>query len=205
MTDWNTLYDGPFIDNIVIKNGSTTLFSDNAESGDAKWTYSAPWERNDGFKRYTHNYYLQWRNVSPTGGYDRSLSDSRWRFGPANTGLLVWYNNNLYTDNEILYYLQDSPGFGPKGVMLVVDAHPEPYRDPYVVTNGYPNEAANLFTRSLMRDAPFSLLKAVDFQMSASYVHDPATIFTGYPARQSIQRQPRVLSWSRVRIARSRV
>ena len=57
-----------------------------------------------------------------TGGYDSALGDPRFRYGPTNTGLLVWYNNNFYTDNEIYNYLHDSPSFGPKGTMLVVDA-----------------------------------------------------------------------------------
>ncbi len=65
-----------------------------------------------------------------TGGYDSGLGDPRFRFGPTNTGLLVWYNNNFYSDNEIFNYLTDYPGFGPKGKMLVVDSHPEPYRYP---------------------------------------------------------------------------
>ena len=94
-----------------------------------------------------HNYYLQWRNVSATGGYDSALGDPRWRYGPANTGLLVWYNNNFYTDNEVFNYLTDYLGFGPKGRMLVVDSHPDPYRDPDLVAQGYNNEAGNLARR----------------------------------------------------------
>ena len=73
------------------------LFSDDAESGDANWTYAAPWERSNGTQTFTHNFYLQWRNVNANGGYDSALGDPRWRFGPANTGLLVWYNNNFYS------------------------------------------------------------------------------------------------------------
>ena len=60
--------------------------------------------RNDGNEIFTHNYYLQFRNVTSSGGYDSALGDSRWRFGPANSGLLVWYNNNFYQDNEIVNY-----------------------------------------------------------------------------------------------------
>ena len=92
-----------------------TLFADDAEGGDANWIYAAPWQRNDGTQTFTHNFYLQWRNVNATGGYDSALGDSRWRFGPANTGLLVWYNNNFYTDNEIFNYLTDYPSFGAQG------------------------------------------------------------------------------------------
>lgn len=182
MTDWGTVENGAFVDDIVITAGETVLFSDDGETANSNWMYQAPWERNAGVQKTSHNLYLQWRNVSSTGGYDRALGDPMWRFGPANTGLLVWYNNNRYTDNEILYYLTDGPGFGPKGRMLVVDAHPEPYRDPYWVAYGYNNEAGNLSPRSLMRDAPFSLNKCVDFTMDADYVVSPTTVFEGYPA-----------------------
>jgi immune inhibitor A len=137
MTDWGTTYEGPFVDNVKVVAGPTTLFADDAEGGDAKWTYAAPWQRSSGRQTFTHNFYLQWRNVSKTGGYDESLGDARWRFGPANTGLLVWYNNNFYNDNEIFNYLTDFPGYGPKGKMLVVDSHPEPYRYPDLVAQGY--------------------------------------------------------------------
>ena len=182
MTDWGTLGAGPFIDDILVSSGSTTTFYDNAESGDGNWSYAAPWTRNSGCQSFTHAYYLQWRNVATNGGYDSSLGDARWRFGPANSGLLVWYNNDFYTDNEVFNYLNDYPGFGPKGRMLVVDAHPEPYRDPYWVAAGYSNEGANVSHRSLMRDAPFSLDPSVGFTMQAGYVADTNTYFAGRPA-----------------------
>ena len=144
MTDPATTFTGPFVDNVTVAAGATTLFADDAESGDAKWTYAAPWQRSNGLQPFTHNFYLQWRNVSATGGYDSALGDSRWRYGPANTGLLVWYNNNYYSDNEVFNYLTDYFGFGPKGRMLVLDSHSDPYRDPELVAKGYANEGGNL-------------------------------------------------------------
>ena len=66
--------------------------------------------------------------------------------------------------------------------MLVVDAHPEPYRDPYYVAQGYNNEGANVNTRSLMRDAAFSLFDSVGFTMKApDWVYED-TLFEGRPA-----------------------
>jgi immune inhibitor A len=110
MTDWGTTGAGPFVDNIEVGG-----FSDDAESGDVNWEYQAPWERSDGTMAFNHNFYLQWRNTDPTSdNYDSALGEERWRFGPANTGLLVWYNNNFYSDNEIYNYLEDDYGFGPK-------------------------------------------------------------------------------------------
>ena len=70
------------MDNVKVVAGADTLFADDAESGDAKWTYAAPWQRSTGMQCFSHNYYLQWRNVGPTGGYDSGLGDPRFRYGP---------------------------------------------------------------------------------------------------------------------------
>ena len=179
MTDWGTTYEGPFIDNVTVTSASGTVFADDAEAGDANWTYDAPWTRNPGFYPVSHNYYVQWRNTNPNGGYDSALGDSRWRYGPANTGLVMWYNNNAYTDNEVYHYLEDGPSFGPKGRMLVIDSHPDPYRDP---NNPYPNAIANVPSRSQMRDATFTLQDTVDFTMTAGTGVVSTTHFAGRPA-----------------------
>jgi immune inhibitor A len=179
MTDWGTTYEGPFVDSVAVAGNAGVIFSDNAEAGDAKWTYVAPWVRSDGTKPFTHNYYAQWRNTNTNGGYDSSLGDARWRFGPANTGLLMWYNNNAYTDNEIYNYLEDYPSFGPKGRMLVIDSHPEPYRDP---NNVFPNAISNVTSRSQMRDAPFTLQPTVGFTFTAASGIVTDTFFAGRPA-----------------------
>ncbi len=188
MTDWGTTGAGPFVDMVQVKSGASVLFSDDAESGDAKWTYAAPWQRSSGTQSFTHNYYLQWRNVSKSGGYDESLGDARWRFGPANTGLLVWYNNNFYNDNEIFNYLTDFPGYGPKGKMLVVDSHPEPYRYPDLVAQGYNNEGGNLASRGQMRDAPFSLNASISFTNTDPYgwANVPTPKPYNYPGRPAV-------------------
>ena len=135
----------------------------------------------DGPGGYTHNFYLQWRNTSLSGGYDQALGDPRFRFGPVNSGLLVWYQNDRYGDNSIRNYLNDPPSFGPKGKLLVVDAHPEPYLDPYWAARGIENERGIVFSRGLMRDAPFSRLPAVDFDLDPPFAYEPAS-FVGRPA-----------------------
>lgn len=180
MTDWGTSLDGSFVDQVKVGTAAQSFFSDDAEAGDANWTYSGEWVRSTGFKSFSQNFYLQWRNVNNNGGYDNALGDARFRYGPANTGLLVWYNNNYYTDNEIFNYLTDWPSYGPKGRMLVVEAHGDPYRDPYWVAQGYNNEGGNTPHRGLMRDAPFTVVPTVDFTQTTG-VYSP-THFAGRPA-----------------------
>lgn len=167
---------GPFVDDVLVSSRGVVLFRDDAESGPGRWSYADGWDRVRSTRLVSHSLYLQWRNTSPTGGYDATLGDARGPYGPAPSGLLVWYNNNLYTDNEIPKYLTDGPSFGPKGRMLLFDAHPEPYRDAVKVALGFPNEAANLLHRAQMRDAPFSLRGA------------PAFVFEGasYPGRPGV-------------------
>ena len=58
--------------------------------------------------------------------------------------MLVWYNNNGYTDNEVFDYLTDYPGFGPKGRMLVVDANPDRTAIRTMLWETFPNEGANI-------------------------------------------------------------
>ncbi len=197
MTDWATEYAGPFIDDITVTSGATTLFSDGAEAGPGNWNFADEFQINDGFKSFEQAYYLQWRNVAANGGYDSSLGDPRYRYGPTNTGLLVWYNNGMYADNEIFgARLVDFPSFGPKGQMLVVDANSDPYRDPDVVAAGFANEGANLPHRSLMRDAPFSLNDSVDFlyggkkydgRLLVDYFDDALGY---YPGSENVKRGP---------------
>lgn len=188
MTDWGTQYAGPFIDDIAVKTLGTQpaiLFSDGAEVSGDNWTYTNPFQRTDGTVPFTHNYYLQWRNTTATGGYDSGLGDNRYRFGPVNSGLLVWYNNNYYTDNEVANYLTDYPSFGPKGRMLVLDSHPDPLRDPYYVSTGYDNEGGNLSHRSLMRDATFSLNNTNAFAANPPYTVNTNTTFASQPGVSS--------------------
>jgi len=169
MTDWGTTYTGAFVDNVAVTADGSTIFVDDAEMGDAKWSYEEPWQRSDGTQAFTHNYYLQWRNVGENGGYDSAMGDPRWRFGPANSGLLVWYNNNFYTDNEIYNYVGDAYGFGPKGRMLVVDSHSYPYRNPALQGNWLGQEHTNLTTRGQMRDAPFTIQDTVGFWYNGTW------------------------------------
>ncbi len=181
MTDWGTTFAGPYLDDVLISAENQTVFSDGAESGDANWIYGGTWERNSGTRAFSHAYYLQWRDISQ--GADLGLSGANFEFGPANSGLAVWYENESYPDNEIYRYLCDLPSFGPKGRMLLVDSQPDPYRDPDGIARGFNNEGANLASAGLMRDAPFSRQGSTGFTMFSylsNLAHDET--FVGRPA-----------------------
>lgn len=182
MTDWGTTYSGPFIDNVKVMAGDTAIFSDDAETDSGLWNFTAPFVRNNGSQTFNQRFYLQWRNVGEDGGYDSALGDPRWRYGPANTGLTVWYENTFYGDNEIWQHLTDGVSWGPKGRMLVVDSHPEPYRDPAWVSAGYPNTIANTEARGQMRDATFSLTDTPSFTFASTMPGVGPVNYTGRSA-----------------------
>jgi immune inhibitor A len=197
VTDVTMVLAGAFLDDIRIVDGANVLFADDAESTDAKWSLAAPWAKSAGFQSYQHSYYLQWRNTSPeSGGFDSALTAQGWRYAPAAGGLLVWYNNRFYTDNELTSYLRDPPSFGPKGMMLLVDAHPDPYRDPLRIYQGYANEGANAAVRSQVRDAAFSLVDYPAFNLfGVRYEGRPAVpLFSDargyYPGAEHVSRGP---------------
>jgi len=176
--------EGPFVDDVAVRAGTQLLLADDAESEQNLWNYQAPWMRTSGASPagYTHNYYLQWRNTTTSGGYDQALGDTRFRFGPAGTGLIVWYQDDRFGDNSILDHLKDPPSFGPKGKLLVVDAHPDPEMDPYWVARGITDERGIVFSRGSMRDAAFSRWPTPGHHLEPPFAFEPAD-FAGRPAQ----------------------
>jgi immune inhibitor A len=125
-TDSGTTWPGFTADVINVNADGASIFSDDVESGDNGWTAV-------GFTRYAgsvtgdyDNYYIaENRNYV---GYDAGLRTSPYNFYdlanhpntvehfPYQNGLLVWYYNTFYTDNDTLAH----PG---EGLILPVDSH----------------------------------------------------------------------------------
>ncbi len=137
-TDGGTNGAGAFIDDIATTVGSTTT-TDGAESATSVWTPS-------GFTRMTgtdtkvasHYYLAESRRYS---GYDTTLKQGPYNFGfgprqpdrverfPFQDGVLVWYVDNEFTDNNVSAH----PG---AGLVLPVDAHATPMTWPDGVAVG---------------------------------------------------------------------
>ncbi len=168
---------GLFVDDISIKAGTTTVFTDGAENGLNGWTAT-------GFSivggsvvnKYDQFYLASYRTYE---SYDRYLKTGPYNFGfgaalpdkveffPYQTGLLVNYWDTSYGDN----ITSEHPG---NGLVLPIDAHPAPiYR-----LDGTPWRG-----RIQTYDAPFSLRKADSFTLhydgKASYIRgqDPVPLF----------------------------
>jgi len=152
-TDGGVHLPGAFLDDITLKRGGTTLFSDDVEAGDNGWT------PDDGFKRSTgtetalgDRYYLAENRAYVD--YDATLAEGPYQFSfaitapakvehfPFQDGLLVWVVDETYTDNNTI----DHPGHG---LALPVDARPAPF--------GYADGIGRPSNRRQPFDATFGL------------------------------------------------
>jgi immune inhibitor A len=111
VTDGGLAPNGFAIDNLSVTADGNVIFSDDAE-GTAKVVLNG-FGVSDGWINKPHYYYLEWRNYA---GSDKALAFSRGV--KYNTGLVVWYGDDTFTDN----WTGIHPG---EGFIGVVDAHPE--------------------------------------------------------------------------------
>ncbi|WP_213144074.1 immune inhibitor A domain-containing protein [Neobacillus citreus] len=141
VTDGGLAPDGFALDNLQLTFDDKVVFSDDAE-GTPQVTLNG-FEVSDGWIKKPHYYYLEWRNYA---GADKALAFSRGV--KYNTGLVVWYGDDTFTDN----WGGVHPG---EGFLSVVDAHPEAIVG---TLNGKPSISQS--TRYQVADAAFSLDQA---------------------------------------------
>lgn len=141
VTDGGLAPDGFAIDNLQLTVDGQVAFSDDAE-GTAKVALNG-FEVSDGWISKPHYYYLEWRNYA---GSDNALEFSR--SVKYNTGLVVWYGDDTFTDN----WGGVHPG---EGFLSVVDSHPEA-----LIFNLKGKDSIAQTTRYQVADAAFSLDQA---------------------------------------------
>jgi immune inhibitor A len=157
-TDGGVSAGGFFSDDIQVVDGSTVLFSDDAE-GATPWTLRGFSTVGTSFTGQYDNYYIAGHRTYVS--YDRYLKTGPYNFGFLNTkpdwvehysyqqGVLISYWDTSFVDNDTNLH----PG---QGRNLYIDAHPRPmYR-----LDGLPWRA-----RIQVYDAPFSLRKADSFTL----------------------------------------
>jgi immune inhibitor A len=125
---------GAFLDDISVKSGGTTLFTDDVESGENKWTAEGGFKISTGSEVSSGDRYYLVENRTYVG-YDDTLRTGPYQFDKAYTapdhverfsfqdGLLVWAIDETYTDNNTI----DHPGHG---LALPVDARPVKFTYP---------------------------------------------------------------------------
>ncbi|YAL82077.1 immune inhibitor A domain-containing protein [Dermacoccaceae bacterium W4C1] len=130
-TDGGVNEAGAFLDDITVKIGDESS-TDDVESTDSAWTAKG-FTRMGGtdVKKVSHYYLAEYRRYA---GYDANLKTGPYNFGfpsrpnfvehfPYQDGLLIWYVDNEYTDNNVSAH----PGHG---LVLPVDAHAAPMKWP---------------------------------------------------------------------------
>jgi len=144
VTDGGLAPDGFALDNLTLTVDGQVKFSDDAEG--APQVNLKGFEVSDGWIKKPHYYYLEWRNYA---GSDTALQFSRG--SKYNTGLVVWYGDDTFTDN----WGGVHPG---EGFLSVVDSHPEAL---VFKLNGVDSIAQT--TRYQVADAAFSLDKSPEW------------------------------------------
>ena len=133
-SDVGVQWAGWFADDFALADGATTLFTDDCEDQPNGWTtnhfVAVPLTRT--FPMY---YLAEWRNNS---GFDRGLKyayttiynnpdTNEWQVDRAPytvPGMVLWLRNGAYDFDYTLFdSLYDSPSYGPKHALLVVDSH----------------------------------------------------------------------------------
>lgn len=136
-TDGGVHYAGAFLDDITLTVNGAPAWSDDVEAGTGEWA-SAGWSRMTGTTTdYKPRFYIAENRAYVD--YDDTLRTGPYNFGWANTkpnwverfpyqnGLLVWYVNYAYEDNNT----NAAPGSGGHpgyGNVLPVDARPAPVK-----------------------------------------------------------------------------
>ncbi|HZE41084.1 MAG TPA: immune inhibitor A domain-containing protein [Stackebrandtia sp.] len=130
-SDTNTHGQGVFLDDVALKADGKQVWLDDVESPDPAWD-AMGFSRTDGTEVYRHaRFYLaeNRRYVS----YDTTLKVGPYNFGfgdkkpnwveryPYQDGMLVWYVNTTYTDNNVSAHKGS-------GLVLPVDAHSSPLK-----------------------------------------------------------------------------
>jgi immune inhibitor A len=133
-TDGGVHLDGAFLDDIAVKTGNTTAFTDDVENGANGWAATGSWKISTGTETGTFQRYYLVENREYVGS-DALLAEGPYQFSKGLTapnwveyfkfqnGMLVWYVDHSYGDNNV----SSHPG---AGAAMVVDARPAPFAFP---------------------------------------------------------------------------
>ena len=134
VTDPGVQWAGWFGDDFQLVNDTTQIWADDVEGDTSAWSTNA-WKVVPLTKSYPMYYLAEWRNNS---GFDKGLSTpyttiysnentNEWQVDRCPytvPGMLLWLRNAAqpfdYTLTDSLF---DSPSYGPKHALLVVDSH----------------------------------------------------------------------------------
>ena len=210
---------GWFADDFSVTNGGATVWSDDVENGDNGWTpvvatqngtKGGGWKRTSGTLEFEQYYLAEWRNFS---GFDRGLRyayATRWAgpdgasrtvdFTPYNApGMLLWYRDSAYSNNDEADHLFEPPSIGAKGTVLLVDAHPDPEHYKGAAAAANPSLLDALPGRQQANDAAFGPVGRYPFQACFKTNPDPAKYYevacNRFGSRGAVRRFTDAIGW----------
>ncbi|HEX4815874.1 MAG TPA: immune inhibitor A domain-containing protein [Nonomuraea sp.] len=205
---------GWHVDDFELTNGGTAVWSDDVESGDNGWkpvggtftnTSGQGWTRNNGEREISRFYLAEWRNFD---GFDKGLQytydtdyqrDGAWKVQKVKynaPGLLVWYRDSTYVNNNVAGTLQAPPSLGPKGSLLVVDSHFEPLRRTGAAAEKDPSLQKNLQGRPQSSNAAFGFGKTYPFKECIEAEDEPFSAYcTDLPAQNGVKTFTDAKTW----------
>jgi immune inhibitor A len=156
-TDEYVAYPGFYLDDIAIINtssGANILFDDVETEGSPGWNFEGFYRRETvGYALFPNFYFAEFRTYRGSDKYTQTGPYSFYGDGitvehfPYQDGLLVWYWDTSFSSNQMLYHCWYLGRCG--GIILPVDAHPEPILNP---------DTGNVFHTSIQSfDSTFSL------------------------------------------------
>ncbi|MEV4112888.1 immune inhibitor A domain-containing protein [Nonomuraea sp. NPDC049695] len=192
-------------DDFQLTNGATAVWSDDVEGGDNGWkatggtftnTSGQGWTRNNGEREISRFYLAEWRNFD---GFDNGLKytydtdysrDGAWKVQKLAynaPGLLVWYRDSTFTNNNFSNNLRLPPSLGPKGSLLVVDSHFDPLRRTGTAAEKDPTLQKNLQGRVQSSNAAFGFGKTYPFKECIEAADEPFSAYcTDLPAQKGV-------------------
>jgi immune inhibitor A len=210
---------GWFADDFSLTNGGATVWSDDVENGDDGWTAvtgtqagtkGGGWKRTSGTLEFEQYYLAEWRNLS---GFDAGLRyayATRWAgpdgasrtvdFTPYNApGMLLWYRDSAYSNNDVADHLTEAPSIGSKGTVLLVDAHPDPEHYYGAAAAANPSLIDALPGRQQANDAAFGPVGRYPFQACFKTNPDPAKYYevacNRFGSRGAVRRFTDAIGW----------
>ncbi|TMR23609.1 M6 family metalloprotease domain-containing protein [Nonomuraea zeae] len=204
-TDAAFMPRGWHADDFQLTNGTTAVWSDDVEGGDNGWkpvggtftnTPGQGWTRNNGEREISRFYLAEWRNFD---GFDKGLQytydtdysrDGAWKVQKLKynaPGLLVWYRDSTFVNNNLASNLRLPPSLGSKGSLLVVDSHYDPLRRTGTAAEKDPQLNKNLQGRVQSSNAAFGFGKTYPFKECLEAADEPFSEYcTDLPALKGV-------------------
>ena len=194
-TDAGFLERGWFADDFSVTDGTTAVWSDDAET-DGDWvpelgtftnTSGAGWHRDSGTSVRAHYYLAEWRNFDGFDAglqyaYDTTYSHDAWLVEKIRynaPGMLVWYRDTTWGNvNHVTATTTALPSTGSKGGLLLVDSHFDPFRRQGEAAAKDPSTLNNLPSRPQSSNIAFGLHPTYPFRECFELL--PAEPFSSY-------------------------